>query len=124
MLGHLMEWFFTALVGIEQTDSSIGYKKLLISPRTVGDLRWADGNYQTPYGIAKSSWKKTGKGMVMNVTVPANSTAVISLPSGAKVKSGRFLFKRRLEQSANCGGTPGAANFCIGSGTYTFHVKQ
>jgi alpha-L-rhamnosidase len=116
MLGHIMEWFYRGLVGIEQADSSIGLKQLVISPRVVGDVTWVKGNHETPYGIAKSEWKKRGKKFVLNVSIPANSSALIKLPPGKKISEGKFIFKKKFDKDQSL--------IPVGSGSYSFHVKQ
>jgi hypothetical protein len=39
MLGHLMEWFYTNLGGIQQAKNSIAFKTLVIKPSIVGDIK-------------------------------------------------------------------------------------
>ncbi|MCX6262715.1 MAG: family 78 glycoside hydrolase catalytic domain, partial [Bacteroidia bacterium] len=44
MLGHLMEWFYSGLGGIDQEESSMGYKKIIIKPEMVGDITFSKTN--------------------------------------------------------------------------------
>lgn len=39
MLGHLLEWFYTYVGGIRRDDSVQAYKKFIVRPEIVGDLR-------------------------------------------------------------------------------------
>ena len=83
MLGHLMDWFYVGLGGISQTEKSVGYQEIVIKPEMVGDLTWVKASYQSPYGEIRSEWTKTEKAITMNITVPANTTALIYIPSSA-----------------------------------------
>ncbi len=81
MLGHIMQWFYEGLGGIQQTTNSNGYKQIMIKPEVVGDIHYVNANHQTVYGNVVSSWKKTGNVFELNVEIPANTTAFIFLPT-------------------------------------------
>lgn len=80
MLGHLMDWFYAGLGGISQTEKSVAYKEIVIKPEMVGDLTWAKASYQSSYGEIRSEWEKSATSVKMNVTIPANTTALIYIP--------------------------------------------
>ncbi|MBW8326134.1 MAG: glycoside hydrolase family 78 protein [Prolixibacteraceae bacterium] len=84
MLGHLMDWFYAGLGGISQTEKSVAYKEIVIKPEMVGDLTWAKANYQSSYGEIRSEWQKSGTSVQMNVTIPANTTALIYIPFSSR----------------------------------------
>ncbi|HEY6505381.1 MAG TPA: family 78 glycoside hydrolase catalytic domain [Chitinophagaceae bacterium] len=89
MLGHLMEWFYAGLCGIKQAKDGVAYKKIEIRPQLVGDITYANAGYHSPYGKIQTGWTKTNDSFVLNVTIPANTTAEIYLPGGKKpVKTG------------------------------------
>lgn len=77
MLGHIMEWFNSALAGIGQTDDSIGFSTIEINPMPCGDLSWAEGTLQSPYGEIVSSWKLSDDCYTLEVTIPENTNAII-----------------------------------------------
>lgn len=85
MLGHLMEWFYESLAGIKQAPNSVGYKNIIIQPQVVGNVTAAQASYHSAYGVIESAWKKEGRQFVLNVTIPANTTAQIILPSNTKI---------------------------------------
>ena len=116
MLGHIMEWFYKGLVGIEQNDSSISYKQFVIRPAMVGDVTWVNGSHETPFGLVKSEWKKNKNKLRLHVSIPANSSAFIDLPQGKQIRVGKFIFKRKIDRDKT-------GKLQVGSGTYTFHVK-
>src|SRR5262249_17756661 len=51
MLGHIMEWFYGSLGGIEQADDSIAWSHVVIRPQMVGDVMWANAKYASIRGM-------------------------------------------------------------------------
>jgi len=99
MLGHLMEWFYAGLCGIKQANNSVAYNKIEIRPQPVGDVTHAAATYHSPYGEIKTDWKIIDNNFELNVTIPANSTAIIYLPrnkNGIKVGSGKHSYKMKI----------------------------
>ncbi len=82
MLGHLMEWFYTTILGISDAPDAVASDKILIQPTPVGDLTHADGYYQSPRGEIRVEWKKVENRFEMNCKVPASTSATVSFPSG------------------------------------------
>ncbi|WP_433248797.1 family 78 glycoside hydrolase catalytic domain [Actinomadura nitritigenes] len=80
MLGAIDEWFHAGLAGLSQTDGSIGYATLLVRPAVVGDVTRAAATYETPRGRAAASWRRTGKRLRLDATVPPNATARVEFP--------------------------------------------
>lgn len=96
MLGHLMEWFYAGLAGIKQSNSSVGYKQIVIKPQPVGDIKYARATYHSAYGEIVSDWKINNGVFELNVTIPANTTAAVYLPGSNKViktGSGKYQYK-------------------------------
>ncbi|WP_231490908.1 family 78 glycoside hydrolase catalytic domain [Pedobacter sp. Leaf170] len=84
MLGHLMEWLYSGLGGIRQTENSIAFKHIKIEPEVVGDLKAADVSYDSPYGKISSSWKKTDKNFTLELNIPVNTKADVYFPGKTK----------------------------------------
>ncbi len=80
MLGHLMEWLFSGLGGIRQTDDSNGYDHILIEPEPVGDITWAETTFQTVHGGITCSWKILDNNFILKVEIPVNCKATVLLP--------------------------------------------
>ena len=80
ILAQIEEWFQSGLAGIRPAGDSTAYNGLIFQPKPVGDLRHAEGSYQTPQGIARSFWTKTENRFQLKITVPANTTAEVWLP--------------------------------------------
>ena len=48
MLGHIMEWFYHDLAGIQP--GAPGFKEIVIKPTIVGDLTWVKASYNSIHG--------------------------------------------------------------------------
>jgi alpha-L-rhamnosidase len=97
ILAQIEEWFQSHLAGIRPAEGSIAYGKLIFQPKPVGDLRYVQGTYRTPRGVARSSWTTSGATFQLKITVPANTTAEVRLPiDGGKTvqKPARATFQR------------------------------
>jgi alpha-L-rhamnosidase len=80
ILAQIDEWFLAGLGGIRPGAGA--YRTLVIQPKPVGDLRYVRAGYETPQGTARSSWTRTDERFVLEVTVPANTTAQVWVPTG------------------------------------------
>ena len=135
MLGHITEWFYAGLAGIQPDPAAPGWKKFIIKPAVVGDLTWVKAHYDSPYGRIVSNWKRdpstslrAGK-LTMDVTIPPNSTATIYVPAkdaAGVTESGVKIGEARAPALSNVEGVKflrmenGAAVYEVGSGTYQF----
>lgn len=81
MLGHITEWFYEFILGIQPDPQSPGFKNIIIAPTPVGDLRWAEGSYQSLHGPIKVRWERTDGQFILNLEIPANTTATVRLPA-------------------------------------------
>jgi alpha-L-rhamnosidase len=121
MLGHIMEWFYRGLAGIDQSENSVAYKEIIIKPEPVGDITFTKATYKCVYGEVVSSWKKTGDRFTLQTKIPVNTTAVIYLPANETsliTESGNALTGHRDIQFL--GLEKGRAKFKVGSGVYEF----
>jgi alpha-L-rhamnosidase len=125
MLGHLVRWFYSGLLGIDQSDGSVGYASLVLKPQVIEPLQWARGEYRSPRGRIASSWRKEAGRLVLEVEVPVNATAEVHLPAGAGARvleSGRPLEGR--DDVAVRSRTAGEAVVALGSGRYRFEIAR
>jgi len=81
MLGHLMEWFYSGLVGIQVDLSQPAKKQVVIKPQICGDITWVKAAFNTPLGKIESNWRRQGNLLFMDVIIPSNVQAVIYIPS-------------------------------------------
>lgn len=76
--GSIGNWLYTRLCGLRLLES--GYKKFAVAPRFMQGITHAELTYDSVYGTIATAWR-CEKGMItVDVTVPANTTALLTLP--------------------------------------------
>jgi len=124
LIGDFIIWLYENLGGIQCDSGAIGFKKIVIKPTPVADLKWVKAQYDSPYGRIVSSWKLDDSNLMLNVTVPANTTATVFMPtqnaarlteSGKPVEKAEGVKFLRMQS--------GAAVYSVVSGTYRFQSK-
>jgi alpha-L-rhamnosidase len=112
--------FYSRLAGIRPLEP--GYRRIEIRPFFPTALSFVEASQDTVMGTVKVRWERRDDDIVqLRVTIPANSTARVALPTGqhaAITESGRPLEK--AEGVASAGFQNGRAALDIGSGTYEF----
>lgn len=83
MLGQITEWFYHDLAGIGSDPAGPGFKKILIKPQPVGDVKWAKASYDSIRGRIVSDWSRGEKDFMLKVQIPPGSTATVYLPAQA-----------------------------------------
>lgn len=94
MMGQIDEWFFNSLAGIRPYVKN-GYQIVGIAPKPVGDLKYVKCSYDTPYGVIAVDWTYESGTFTLNLSVPVNTTAVVTLPgeiAPKEVQSGTYQF--------------------------------
>ncbi len=86
MLGHITEWFYENLVGIQSDPDKPGFENIIIAPTPVGDLKWAEASYESVKGPILVRWDRREDGLELKVNIPANTTATVYLPAVAAAK--------------------------------------
>jgi alpha-L-rhamnosidase len=96
--GNVDAWLYQTLAGINYDPARPGFAHILIKPQIVGDLIWVKCHFDSPHGNIVSSWTRTSLNVVMNVTIPSNTSATVTTPDGVsrEVGSGSWTFKSRL----------------------------
>lgn len=70
-----------------------GENEFTIAPRAGGHFTFAKCEYQSVYGKVKSDWRRENGKTVYMISVPANTTAKVVLPSGEKtLTAGEYEF--------------------------------
>ena len=136
MFATINEFFYRDLAGIQGPSyfgprlMAPGFREIEIKPHVVGDLEHASANIKTVRGTVSSGWRIADRIFTLEVSIPVNSMARVSvpLPGPANVtirESGRVVWE---------GGAyvPGAdaitganrdgdyVTFNVGSGSYAF----
>jgi hypothetical protein len=125
MSGQINEWLFNDLAGISADEKGPGFRKFIVKPAVLKNLRWVKGSFISVSGDIKSEWKKQAGKVSLMVTVPANTTAKVYLPGtnpanimeSEKVASKAFGVKFVAKEN-------GKLIYEVGSGTYRFSVKN
>jgi hypothetical protein len=81
MLGQIVEWFYADLGGIAVDPAAPGFKNILIRPQPVGNISWVHCAYNSVHGRIASDWEKTEGKFSLRLTIPANTTATVFVPS-------------------------------------------
>ena len=91
-------WFYQALAGIRPDESNPGYRHMTICPQMVEGIDWVKVSKDTPYGMVEVNWKKNAGSFTMDVTVPAGTSATVTLPDGTvkEVCSGKHQLNCKL----------------------------
>lgn len=121
MQGHIVEWFYHDLAGIQSDEESPGFRHIILKPALCGDITSCDASYDSVHGPITSRWTLSGAMLTLNVGIPAGSTATVHVPAanGSPV----------LESGVAAAGSPGvqflgmengAAIYAVGSGSYVF----
>jgi len=80
-LGDVAAWMMQYLAGIRFDPAHPGFQRFLIKPELVGDLTWVKAHHDSPYGRIQSEWKKEDNRFLLNITVPPNSLAEVTIPT-------------------------------------------
>ena len=129
--GSVAAWYYGYLAGIRPTMEAPGFKKVIIAPMPVGDLTFVKASTETLYGTVASEWEKGDESFSLTVTIPANTTAEVSMPateSSVITESGKELVNQGQQSAADANIVftklcCGRAYFNVLSGTYKFEVK-
>lgn len=117
-------WFYKTLAGILLDPERPGFKHVIVKPWPVGDLTYAAGETLTPYGRLRSAWRKENGRFVLEVSIPANSSATVHLPTAeaSTVIEGGYPADTANNVSFR-GMDRGRAVYLIGSGHYRFESE-
>ena len=119
---YIGSWFIEALGGIRRPEA--GYKEFSIEPWiTKGGPKQVRSYYNSLYGKIVSDWTLEAGVLKMEITIPANTTAVLKL-SGihpATLKEGETAWKE-AEGVSLYSQKRNALSLALQSGTYRFSV--
>ena len=82
LAGNIAGWIYESIAGIRP--EAPGFKKIVIKPNFAGNLHWVNASYNSVYGTLVCNWKKRENQVVMNVTIPVNTTAIVYVPTANK----------------------------------------
>ena len=120
-LGSCGEWLYSTVAGIDWDPDAPGYKHLIIHPQPGGGLTTAKASLRTAYGQVASEWRITGGKFQGSLTIPANTTATVTLPAvdaATVVVDDKPLAS--LPDARLAAPRGGRVTFSLGSGSYQF----
>ena len=122
--GAIGEWLYRYVAGLDIDPEVPGYKHILLAPHSGGGLTNAGVEFTSLYGKVKSAWKLDGNDFVYEVTVPANTTATVTL-IGAKAEQltvNSQPLSASMKESLKQTDTGISVN--LGSGNYQFRYPK
>jgi alpha-L-rhamnosidase len=104
------------VAGLDPDPEAPGFKRILMRPQPGGGLTHARAEHTTPFGRASIGWVVEADRMRVDVVVPHNTTALISLPGASldTMEADGVRFSR----------CAGGAEALVGSGSYTFRYPR
>lgn len=121
MFGSVSEWIYRTAAGINPDPEMSGWKRVILKPYMPKEAQWLKASYDSVRGRVTSHWRRTGQGVEWEVSVPANTTALVSVPaaSRARITEGGLAVDQapgvRFVRSEG-----GTSVFEVGSGVYRF----
>ncbi|HLR38686.1 MAG TPA: family 78 glycoside hydrolase catalytic domain, partial [Chitinophagaceae bacterium] len=121
LLGDLVVWLYEDVAGIRSDDENPGYKRIIMKPMITDSLQYVNASYHSIHGLIKSDWHKTNHSFHWTISIPGNTSAIVSIPSKSaqtiqengenisKVKGVKLLKKEK-----------GFVTLKVGSGNYSF----
>src|SRR5207237_8098974 len=72
-------WMYEHTGGIDIDPAGPGYRRSRIAPRPGASLTSASASLETVYGTLSSAWRLDGQRFILDITIPANTTAEVTL---------------------------------------------
>ncbi len=81
LLGDFIIWCYEDLSGIKSDPDEPGFRRIIMKPILAGDLEFVKTSYRSVQGVIKSEWHRKASSFNWEITVPANTTALIYVPA-------------------------------------------
>jgi alpha-L-rhamnosidase len=123
--GAVGDWMYQNIGGIDVDSAAPGYKRSRIAPRPGGGLTSATASLETLYGTLKSAWRLEPQRLTLDVIVPPNTSAEVTLWDARldQVREGGApLNSREGVRAARQQGNDVVVD--VGSGSYSFAVTR
>jgi alpha-L-rhamnosidase len=123
LMASVGEWLFSYVGGIGQQGT--GFKNIVIKPYVGTGLTYAQTSYDSIHGTIAVRWEKSGGALVVNVTIPANTSATVSLPGSG---TGPFTIQEGgtivWSGGAYINGVPGISGASVNAGRVELQVAS
>jgi len=117
--GAIGDWMYRVVAGIEI--GKPGYKQILIQPSFSDSLSYAKASFESSYGLIASGWERKDGKMIVSIRIPANTTALVTLPGtdASKVSESGKPISGNVD-FANVRSANENVQMQVGSGQYVF----
>jgi alpha-L-rhamnosidase len=103
LLGDLLIWYYENMAGIKSNPATPGFKQIIMKPDFEAGLNYVNASYESIYGLIKSNWKRSKTNLVWKITIPANASALVYLPttnaSDVKVNNEKVSKSYQIEKN-------------------------
>lgn len=124
LLGDLVIWYYEYLAGIQNMPGDAAFKQIRMKPYPLKGLDYVRATYQSVQGEIKSSWKKEDGVFRWDIQIPANTSAVVYIPStGQSVIQEGEKELDAVDGIKVLGYENGYTGVEVGSGSYHFTVS-
>jgi alpha-L-rhamnosidase len=136
MWATVAEFFYKDLAGIRgpgfyrESVMTPGFQEVQIRPYILGNLTFARASVKTVRGMIASAWRREGKTLIVEVSIPVNATGKVSIPKMGNPnvrieESEKVIWKDHAFMEGVSGITDGieGAEYVVlnvGSGVYRF----
>lgn len=123
--GAIGDWMYRDVAGIDTREDAPGYKQIVIKPTIGGNLTNVAADYETNYGKVSSHWKLDAGNLLLDVEIPANTTATIYIPgntNNAILEGGKAIASVPGIKMADP--VDGYVAVNVGSGVYHFSTTK
>jgi alpha-L-rhamnosidase len=86
--GAVADWLHRTVAGLAPDPAEPGYRHVLVEPRPGGRLTSASAELASRYGRTSVGWRIDGGRFVLDVTIPPNASATVTLPNGSVTRMG------------------------------------
>jgi len=125
MFGSVSQWLYSWLGGIQPGENAAGFDRIIIRPETAGSIGWVNCSYNSVKGKIVSNWKKADGKLVMNIEIPANTSASVFFPiADMKAIENNGIALDKTNGVSECRIINGHPSCKIGSGKYTFTISD
>ncbi len=78
--GVVGAWMYRTVAGLDLDPEEPGYRHIIFRPRPGGSIEWAEAMLETPHGPASIRWEREREALKLEITVPPECHATLSLP--------------------------------------------
>jgi alpha-L-rhamnosidase len=112
-------WLYYFIGGIMPMVEHPGFDRFTLRPGFQTDIEWVNTSYQSLKGKIISNWKRKGEEIYYTISIPANSTAIVEIPSNNRIvsESGKPVSDIKFIQKMD------SDKFLISSGNYNFLIR-